>query len=107
LARTPIPSRWTAPLALVWLLVTGWWNISATGGGRIQGFWAGGVRPNPQAPGITALLDHIPPSAAVAATDTLDPRLSSRHTIYLLPDAQSYQAEYVAADLDNAIAISR
>jgi uncharacterized membrane protein len=107
LARIPIPSRWIVPIALAWLLVTGWWNLSASGGGRIQGFWASGEHPNPQVASINALLDRIPQSATVAATDSLDPRLSSRRTIYLLPDQQSYQAEYVAADIPNAISISR
>jgi len=107
LARIPVPSRWIVPLVLVWLLVTGWWNLSATGGGRIQGFWGAGTRPNPPAASINALLARVPQSATVAATDSLDPRLSSRRTIYLLPDPQSYQAEYVAADVANAISISR
>ncbi len=107
LARIPVPSRWIVPVALVWLLVTGWWNLSVTGGGRIQGFWAAAEHPNPQAPSINALLDKIPQSAAVASTDSLNPRLSSRRTIYLLPDPLSYQAEYVAADIPTAISISR
>lgn len=107
LARIPVPSRWIAPIVLVWLLVTGWWNLSATGGGRIQGFWAAAERPNPQAASINALLARIPPDATVAATDTLDPRLSSRRTIYLLPDPQSYQADYVAADITHAMSLTR
>ncbi|HEV8191970.1 MAG TPA: DUF2079 domain-containing protein [Ktedonobacterales bacterium] len=107
LARIPIPSRWIVPLALAWLLVVGWWNLSVTGGGRIHGFWAAAEHPNSEAASINALLDRIPQSATVAATDSLDPQLSSRRTIFLLPDQQAYQAEYVAADIANAISISR
>ena len=54
-----------------------------------------------------ALLDRVPQSATVAATDSLNPRLSSRYTIYLMPDPQSYLAEYVAVDISDAISISR
>jgi hypothetical protein len=37
----------------------------------------------------------------------LNPRLSSRYTIYLMPDPQSYLADYVAVDIPDAISISQ
>lgn len=107
LAYTPVPTRWLPLLVVLWLLVTGWWNLSVTGGGRIQGFWEAGTRPNPQQAQIDALLKQVPGTASVAATDSLNPNLSSRYTIYLMPDPLSYQAEYVAADIPRAIPISR
>ncbi len=53
------------------------------------------------------LLARIPPSASVAATDTLDPHVSDRYDLYLLPDPQSYQAQYVAFDIAHAVATSQ
>ena len=52
---------------------------------------------------MNALLARIPETASVAATDTLDPHLSDRYDLYLLPDPQSYQAEYVAFDIGHAV----
>ena len=52
---------------------------------------------------VNALLAKIPADAPVCATDTLDPHLSDRYTLYLAPDPQCYQASYVAMDLPNAI----
>lgn len=107
LERIPVPSRWIPPLVILWLLVTGWWNLTTTAGGMIGSFWHAGDYPIPRQAEINALLDRIPQSASVASTDSLNPRLSSRYTIYLMPDPQSYLAQYVAVDIPNAISISR
>ncbi len=107
LERIPVPSRGIAPLVIVWLLVTGWWNLTTTAGGMIGSFWHAGDNPIPHQTEVSALLDKVPQSATVAATDSLNPRLSSRYTIYLLPDPQSYLADYVAVDIPDAISVSR
>ena len=107
LEHIPVPSRWIAPLVILWLLVTGWWNLTTTAGGMIGSFWHAGDHPIPQQAQVDALLDRVPQSASVAATDSLNPRLSSRYTIYLMPDPQSYLADYVAVDIPNAISVSR
>ncbi|MGE5334585.1 MAG: DUF2079 domain-containing protein [Nitrososphaerota archaeon] len=107
LEHVPVPSRWIPPLVVVWLLVTGWWNLTATAGGLIGSFWHAGDHPIPQQSQVNALLDRVPQSASVATTDSLNPRLSSRYTIYLMPDPQSYLADYVAVDIASAIPISQ
>jgi uncharacterized membrane protein len=107
LEHIPVTSRWIPPLVVIWLLVTGWWNLTATAGGMIGSFWHAGDKPIPYQTEVNALLDRVPQSATVAATDSLNPRLSSRYTIYLMPDPQSYLAEYVAVDIPNAISVSR
>lgn len=107
LEHIPLPSRWIVPVVVVWLLATGWWNLTATAGGQIGSFWHAGDRPIPYQTEVNALLDRVPQSASVAATDSLNPRLSSRYTIYLMPDPQSYLADYVAVDIPNAISVSR
>ena len=107
LEHIPVPSRWIAPLVILWLLVTGWWNLTTTAGGMIGSFWHAGDHPIPQQAQVDALLDGVPQSTTVAATDSLNPRLSSRYTIYLMPDPQSYLAEYVAVDIPNAISVSQ
>lgn len=107
LERIPVSSRWVPPLVVFWLLVTGWWNLTTTAGGMIGSFWRAGDHPIPHQTEVNALLDRVPQSASVATTDSLNPRLSSRYTIYLMPDPQSYLAEYVAVDIPNAISVSR
>lgn len=101
LARLPIASRWLPWLVVAWLLVSGVWNLAAIQP-RLGDFWGVGATANPQQPAIDALLARVPADASVAATDTLNPHLSDRYTIYLLPDSQSYAAEYVAFDIPNA-----
>jgi uncharacterized membrane protein len=101
LERLPIPSRWLPWLVVAWLLVAGVWNLAAIQP-RLGDFWGVGAAANPQQPAIDALLARVPADASVAATDTLNPHLSDRYTIYLLPDPQSYTAEYVAFDIPNA-----
>lgn len=101
LEHLPIPSRWLPWLVVVWLLITGVWNLAAIQP-RLGDFWRVGAGANPQQPAIDALLAGVPADASVAATDTLNPHLSDRYTIYLLPDPQAYSAEYVAFDIPNA-----
>jgi hypothetical protein len=48
------------------------------------------------------LLAEVPPDATVAASDSVNPHLSDRYTIYLMPDPQSYKADYVAVDVQSA-----
>jgi uncharacterized membrane protein len=106
LRRLPIRSQWIVPLVMVWLMVSTYWNIAATSA-LVQPFWMAGSHPNAQQAQIDALLAKVPPSASVAATDTLNPHLSDRYTVYLLPDPQSYTADYVAFDLPDAVATSQ
>jgi uncharacterized membrane protein len=101
LERLPISSRGLPWLVVAWLLITGVWNLAAIQP-RLGDFWGVGAAANPQQPAIDALLARVPADASVAATDTLNPHLSDRYTIYLLPDPQSYAAEYVAFDIPNA-----
>ena len=98
LERIPVPSRWIAPIVIAWLIVSGIWNLTSAGP-RLSAFWHSGDASIPHQAQIDALLARVPDSASVAATDTLDPHLSDRYALYLLPDPQSYQAEYVAIDL--------
>lgn len=101
LRRVPLAPRWIAPTMMLWLVVTGGWNLYAA---RfvVQPFWDAGTTPFAGATRIDALLASIPANASVAATDTLDPHLSDRYTLYLMPDEQSYTAQYVAVDVPNA-----
>ena len=101
LERLPIPSRWLPWLVVAWLLITGVWNLAAIQP-HLGDFWGVGAAANPRQPAIDTLLARVPADASVAATDTLNPHLSDRYTIYLLPDPQSYAAEYVAFDIPNA-----
>ena len=74
---------------------------------RLTSFWnVGGGLPRGQS-AIDALLARVPADAVVAATDTLDPHLSDRYTIYLMPDQRSYTAEYVAVDVSAAAVENR
>lgn len=98
IGRVPISPRLIGPVVAVWLLVATGWNIAAVGG-KLVNFWQAGAGPAAYRAQIDALLRRIPPNATVAATDTLNPHLSDRETIYLLPDPESYRAQYVAADL--------
>lgn len=107
LEHIPVPSRWIVPLVVIWLVVSGWWNLTATAGGLIGSFWHAGDTPIPYQTEVNALLDRVPQSATVASTDSLNPRLSSRYTIYLMPDPQSYLADYVAVDIPDAISVSQ
>ncbi len=106
LERIPIPARWLPATLIVWVVGFSLWNISTVG--RIPPFWAAGDPPSPalaaRMASIDALLAHVPADASVCATDTLDPHLSDRYDLYLAPDPQCYQANYVAMDLPNAIA---
>ncbi len=105
LERIPAPKRYLQPLLVVWLVGFTLWNISTVG--RIPPFWAAGNPPSAalsaRMTAVNTLLAKIPADASVCATDTLDPHLSDRYTLYLAPDPQCYQAGYVAMDLPNAI----
>ncbi|HET8907775.1 MAG TPA: DUF2079 domain-containing protein [Ktedonobacterales bacterium] len=107
LEHIPVASRWIPLIVVAWLLVTGWWNLTTTAGGIVGSFWHAGDHPLPQQTAVNALLDRVPQSASVAATDSLNPRLSSRYTVYLMPDPQSYLADYVAVDISSAISVSQ
>ncbi len=96
--RIPVSPRLLAPLVVAWLLVATSWNLASIAY-KLGGFWASGAGPAPHQAQIDALLRRIPPNAVVAATDRLDPHLSDRETIYLLPDPLAYRAQYVAVDL--------
>jgi len=106
LGRLPIRSQWIAPLVIVWLIASAAWNIAATGP-LVLAFWETGGHPTPQQAQINALLTNVPPRASVAATDTLNPHLSDRYMLYLMPDPQSYTADYVAIDLADAAPTSQ
>ncbi|MGZ3600232.1 MAG: DUF2079 domain-containing protein [Ktedonobacterales bacterium] len=106
LERIPVPSRWIASLVVIWLLVSGFWNIMSAGP-RLSDFWRAGSAPIPHQAQIDALLARVPTAASVAATDTLNPHLSDRYTLYLMPDPQSYQAEYVAVNLADVPSFSK
>jgi hypothetical protein len=83
-----------------WLLVMTLMSVIAMPQ-DFYGYWGAGDAPAPHQAQIAALLRKIPHDATVAATDTLNPHLSDRETIYLLPDPQSYRAQYVAADVSS------
>jgi uncharacterized membrane protein len=102
LERIPVATRWIAPLVICWLIVTCVWNLR-TADQRLINFWNVGAGPVYYQSDVDALLARIPASASVAATDTLDPHLSDRYDLYLLPDPQSYQAQYVAFDIPHAV----
>jgi uncharacterized membrane protein len=106
LGRLPIRSQWIGPLVIAWLIISAYWNITAPSK-LIRPFWMEGSHPNPQQAQIDTLLASVPPNASVAATDSLDPHLSDRYILYLLPDPQSYIADYVAIDLHNALLVNR
>ena len=106
LEHVPISARWIGPLVIGWLIVTGFWNLRSADQ-RLVNFWNVGNGPVPYQTSVDQLLAHIPPAASVAATDTLDPHVSDRYALYLLPDPQSYQAQYVAFDIAQAVATSQ
>jgi uncharacterized membrane protein len=106
LARIPIATRWIGPLVICWLAITCYWNL-ASADQRLVNFWNVGSGPVPYQSAVDDLLARIPAGASVAATDTLDPHLSDRYYLYLLPDPQSYQAEYVAFDIAHAVQVSQ
>ena len=109
LERVPIPARWLPWALIVWILAISLWNLPSVG--RIAPFWKAGDPPSPALAAhmaqIDALLARIPATAAVCATDTLDPHVSDRYDLYLAPDPQCYQATYVVMDLPNAIGTVR
>ena len=106
LARIPIPSQWMLPLVVVWLVFASVWNLSASGP-RLAAFWHAGDSSFTQQTAVDALLARVPANAVVAATDSLDPHLSDRYTIYLMPDPRSYQADYVAINIRDAVFLVR
>ncbi len=101
--RVPIPRALVALLLIAWLVASAVWNLQAADP-RVASFWHAGDGPEPKQAQVDALLAKVPANASVAATDSLDPHLSDRYTIYLMPDPQSYAAEYVAVDLVGAVA---
>jgi hypothetical protein len=106
LEHVPISARWVGPLVIGWLVITGFWNLHSADH-RLVNFWNVGNGPVPYQAVVDQLLGRIPPSASVAATDTLDPHVSDRYDLYLLPDPQSYKAQYVAFDIAQAVATSQ
>lgn len=101
LGRIPIPSRVIGSVVIVWLLFTA--NMSlVTADARFTAFWHSGDIPASSQAQMDALLAEVPHDATVAASDSVDPHLSDRYTIYLMPDPQSYLAEYVAVDVQSA-----
>ncbi|MGO8949807.1 MAG: DUF2079 domain-containing protein [Ktedonobacterales bacterium] len=106
LEHLPVPSKWIGPLVIGWLIVTCYWNL-ASADYRLLNFWNAGNGPVPYQSAVDALLARIPESASVAATDTLDPHLSDRYDLYLLPDPESFQAQYVAFDIPHAVQSSQ
>lgn len=106
LARLPIPARAVAPVLILWLLIASVWNLTAASLTLVS-FWNSGDAQTQNQGLIDALLARVPPSATVAATDTLDSHLSDRYTLYLMPDPRAYSAQYVAVDVRDAIAQSR
>jgi uncharacterized membrane protein len=106
LEHIPVPARWVGPVVVGWLLMMSAWNLAATFP-LTQAFWSAGAQPARHQAQIDALLARVPAEASVAATDTLNPHLSDRYDLYLLPDPQSYQAEYVAFDIRHAVSFSQ
>ena len=106
LARLPIPARAVAPVLILWLLIASLWNLT-TASPTLAAFWNAGDAATQNQAQIDALLARVPASASVASTDTLDPHLSDRYALYLMPDPRAYTAQYVAVDIRDAIALSR
>ena len=106
LGQLPLPSAWVGPLVVIWLVITCYWNLG-TADYRLLNFWNAGAGPVPYQAAVDTLLSRIPDSASVAATDTLDPHLSDRYDLYLLPDPQSFNAEYAAFDIPHAVLASQ
>jgi uncharacterized membrane protein len=105
-ARVPVAPQLVAPLLIVWLVASAVWNLQAADA-RVAGFWHAGDGPEPHQAQIDALLARVPPSASVATTDSLDPHVSDRYDLFLMPDPQSYSAEYVAVDFAGAVFLYR
>lgn len=101
LGRIPIASRFIGSLVVIWLLVTANLNL-INADPRFNEFWHSGDEPAASQGQMDALLREVPDNATVAATDSLDPHLSDRYTIYLMPDPDSYKADYVAVDVQSA-----
>jgi uncharacterized membrane protein len=106
LGHVPIPTAVLGPLFVAWLLACALWNLSAADL-RVSAFWNAGDAPSPQQAQVDALLARIPAGASVAATDSLNPHVSDRYDLYLMPDPLSYKAEWVALDINSAIPSSR
>jgi uncharacterized membrane protein len=101
LARIPITTRWLGPVVIGWLVICTLWNLAVIAP-RLAPFWTAGARPVRYQAQMNALLARVPASATVAATDSLNPHLSDRYTIYLVPDPRSWTADYVAIDWQHA-----
>ncbi len=101
LARIPISMHWLGPLVIGWLVISTTWNLQAIMP-RLAPFWTAGARPVRYQAQMDTLLARVPANAVVAATDTLDPHLSDRYTIYLVPDPRAWTAQYVAFDVAHA-----
>lgn len=106
LSSIPIPASAVAPVLMVWLAASTYWNLTSASPTLVS-FWNAGDAPTQNQSRIDALLSKIPSSASVAATDTLDPHLSDRYALYLMPDPRAYSAQYVALDLRGAISLSQ
>jgi uncharacterized membrane protein len=100
LGRVPLSPRMLLVAVGAWLLISAAWNLAAIQP-KLHGFWNAASDAPPAEAQMNALLARIPAGAVVAATDTLDPHLTDRETIYLMPDPASYQAQYVAVDMQN------
>ena len=101
LHHIPISSRFIGSTVIIWLLFTA--NLSlATADSRFTAFWHTGDIPASSQAQMDALLAEVPANASVAASDSVDPHLSDRYTLFLMPDPLSYQAEYVAVDVQSA-----
>ncbi len=105
LERIPVPVLWLQPLLLAWLVVASLLNLTSVS--RIQAFWDTGSPPTPheaiRIAQVNQMLAKIPATASVCATDTIDPHLSDRYNLFLAPDPQCYQAQYVAMDVPNSV----
>ncbi len=106
LARLPLPAHAVSWAIAALLLVTTFASVQSANP-RLTSFWNVGGGPIRGQAAIDALLARVPANAVVAATDTLDPHLSDRYTIYLMPDPRSYAAEYVAVDVSAAAVENR
>jgi hypothetical protein len=104
--RLPLPATIVPWIVAALLLVTTVANVQSANP-RLTSFWNVGGGPIRGQSAIDALLARVPANAVVAATDTLDPHLSDRYAIYLMPDQRSYSAAFVAVDVVDAAVENR
>lgn len=94
--------RFVIPFIIIILLITSIVNI-LTVRKQLHIFLFDNTQPRQQQKEIDALLARIPQSASVTTTQTINPHVSNRYTLYLLSSPKAYTTDYIAIDLSDSV----